>query len=188
VLDKMAGEAQTMMMTIFGSGIELGALLAQTGASVNWRSSEQTMVAPGSKNEYREERTIFVRNWAWPALKEHARHVLPKAPLWTLNEKQLREAFYNAQVAAGVIEAPAVSKRSGKKQWGAVNPHTIHDARHSYVVNAMLGLDGEEPIDIKQAAHQLGHADEQQVMKVYGKANIRQRLELIRRKAAGGAR
>lgn len=177
VLDRMEGEARVAMTLVFGSGIELGALLRMTGASVG-SNDERTIVAPGSKNEYREDRTIFVDRWAWPTVKEHARHVLPMAPLFTITEGELRQAFYEAQVAAGLIAQPEKSA-SYKWLWHAVKPHTIHDARHSYCINRTLGLDGEPRQDAKFCAHQLGHADEQMVLRIYAKANVRERLRLI---------
>jgi hypothetical protein len=38
---------------------------------------------------------------------------------------------------------------------------------------------GEEPQDAAFCANQLGHADEQMVLKIYKKANIKERLRLI---------
>jgi len=145
VLTRMTGAARTAMTMVFGSGIELGALLAQTGADINWRSAERTMVAPGPKNEFRMARTIFVDAWAAEQLVDHSRTVLPMARLWPWNDggKALRDAFYGAQVEAGLAGAPPISLASGKRQWGAVKVHTIHDAPHSYVINRSLGLDGE---------------------------------------------
>lgn len=181
VLGKMTGLERVAMVEVFGSGIELGALLAQQGLHINWRSDERTMTAPGSKNEHRMDRTVFVDAWAWKDVRDHARTVLPMAPLWPWKDggKHLRESFYEAQVAAGLLEAPPTQPKTGKKLWGRVKPHTIHDARHSYVLNRLLGLDGEPRQDMKFCAAQLGHADEQMVMKVYSKANVRERLRLI---------
>lgn len=185
VLDRMSGEPRVFMHLVFGSGIELGAGMSMRGRHVpdSDRFQDRTVVAPGSKNEHREDRTIFVTDWAWGVLREHSRLVLPTAPLWSFNPsnrgREIREAFYEAQVAAGVIEAPPVNKKTGKKLWAAVNPHRIHDARHSYCYIRMLGLDGERRFSTKECSQQLGHADEQMVMKVYNKANIAQRLRLI---------
>lgn len=190
VLSHMEGIEKTAMATIFGSGIELGALLDQLGSHVNWRSDERTMVAPGSKNDHRVDRTVFVDQWAWSELVDHARLVLPKARLWPWEQgKTLREAFYQAQVAAGIVDSPPVNKRTGKKLWGQVPIHTVHDARHSFVINRTLGLDGGPRQDASYCARQLGHADETMVMKVYGKANVKERLRLIElREAREGAR
>lgn len=200
VLSHMSGDARVMMTLIFGSGMELGAALGMYGRHVGRNLGERVVVAPGTKNEHREDRTIFVDAWAWPIVENHARLVLPKARMWpeilpARRGADVRRAFYEAQVECGLIDAPPVNPATGKKLWHAVNPHTIHDARHTYVVNRMLGLDGEPRQDIRFCAVQLGHADEQMVMRIYAKANIRQRIKMIelreareagRREAAGG--
>jgi integrase len=198
VLDQLEGEDKAAVALIFGSGIELGALLAMKRAHVG-SDSERTIVAPGTKNEFREERTIFVDEWAWKIFYPHAKSIIsPRAPLWSYNPgtggKDLRETFYWAQVRAGLIDEPAKNPKTGKLLWGQVKPHTLHDARHSYCINRSLGLDGEEPQDAAFCANQLGHADEQMVLKIYKKANVKERLRLIQlrrsqqraAKAAGG--
>lgn len=184
VLERMTGEPRLFMELVFGSGIELGAALAMKVGDVTRTGEDHVVRARGSKNEHREDRLVFVTDRAYKQLMLHIRNRLPAAPLWeTLNPanrgREIREAFYEAQVAAGVIEAPPVNKKTGKKLWAAVNPHRIHDARHSYCYIRMLGLDGERRFSTKECSQQLGHADEQMVMKVYNKANIAQRLRLI---------
>ena len=187
VLACMAGEEKAAMALVYGTGIELGALLAMKGAHVGkpLPDGRGTIIAPGTKNEAREDRTIFVDAWAWKIFHAHAKTFTPRAPLWSWNDvnggKELRDAFYRAQVAAGRIDEPPVNEETRKPLWGRVSPHTIHDARHSYCVNRSLGLDGEEPQDITFCSTQLGHADETMVMKIYKKANIKRRLELIKR-------
>jgi len=191
VLEQLHGEDKAAMALVFGSGIELGALLAMKGAHVGAKDS-RTIIAPGTKNEHREDRTIFVDDWAWKIFYEHARFITPRGHLWNYREsnggKELRDAFYTAQVNAGLIAEPEKSKETGKLLWGRVKPHTIHDARHSYCINRSLGLDGEEAQDAAFCANQLGHADETMVLKIYKKANVKERLRLIQqqqiRKAA----
>jgi integrase len=176
VLAAMEGPARVAMTLVFGSGMELGALLAMEGRHFN---RDRTVVAPGTKNEYREDRTIFVNEWAWETVKAHAQNIGSRSKLFTLGEKELREAFYCAQVKCGLIAAPAKSEATGKLLWGQVDPHTIHDARHTYCVVRLLGLDGEPRQSAKYCSMQLGHADEQMVMKIYSKANLDQRLRMI---------
>lgn len=177
VLDRMTGQARAAMALVLGTGIELGALLALTYADIG---KDRTIVAHGSKNAAREDRTVFVDKWAWKIVKQYVGEVLglPSAPVFSIGEAVIRDEFYWAQVAQGLIAKPATSA-SYKLLWNPVKPHTIHDARHTYVVNRLLGLDGEPKQDLKYCATQLGHADEQMVMKIYGKANIRERLRLI---------
>lgn len=177
VLERMTGQSRAAMALVLGTGIELGALLALTYADIG---KDRTIVAHGSKNAAREDRTVFVDKWAWDIFKRFVGTalLLPSAPVFSIGEAVLREEFYWAQVAADLIAKPATST-TYKLLWKQVKPHTIHDARHTYVVNRLLGLDGEAKQDLKYCATQLGHADEQMVMKIYGKANIRERLRLI---------
>jgi integrase len=184
VLDRMEGEARVMMTLVFGTGLELGAVLGLEGRHVS-RTGEQLITVPSDlKNRYRDDRTVFVSDWAWPTVRDHAASVLPRASLWASFPEgrageQVREAFYAAQVAAGVTNEPPRSPKTGKKLWAEVAPHTIHDARHTYCLTKLLGLDGEPRQDLKFCAGQLGHADEQMVMRIYSKANVRERLKLI---------
>ena len=176
VLAKLDGEAKVAMTLVLGSGMELGALYAMQGRHVN---RDRTVVAPGTKNSYRRDRTIFVDRWAWDAVAEYAKGKRPSEPLFTIPEKALRLAFYEAQVAAGLIEQPTDKDGAGKWRWKLVDPHTIHDCRHTYCINRLLGMDGEPRQSLKFCAMQLGHADEQMVMKIYSKANIDERLRMI---------
>jgi integrase len=185
VLANLPGQAKAAMALVLGSGIELGALLAMKGAHVG-SAEERTIVAPGSKNEYREERTIFVDQWAWDIFYPGVKGIKPDAPLWTYTDdgKFLRTLFYQAQVLAGLIPKPTVSPTTGKLEWSKVAPHTIHDGRHTYAINRALGLDGEEPQGVDFIAHNLGHADEQMVIRIYKKANVRDRLRLLQTRRA----
>lgn len=191
VLGKMEGEEKILMTLIFGTGAELGTgdasgVLKMEGRHVGPEPTDADelpwVVIPGSKNASREDRTVFVNRWAWDVIRAYADTVKPRELLWKTKDaggKTLREAFYRAQVAAGVLKEPPRSERTGKLLWGESDPHTIHDARHTYCVVRLLGLDGEPRQSIKFCATQLGHADEQMVMRIYGKANISQRLRQL---------
>ncbi len=185
VLDAMVGEPKVIMTLILGSGMELGAALALQGHHIGatLEDGRGMVVAPGTKNAHRENRTIFVDAWAWPTVKEHARRVLPKASLWqTLDPARrgadVRGAFYAAQVVCDLIAKPELSE-SGKRLWHSVNPHTIHDARHTWMVTRVLGLDGEPRQDLKYCSMNLGHADETMGMRIYSKMNLKERLRMI---------
>lgn len=188
VLGRMTGEAKVAITLVFGSGIELGALGAMRGRDVGVTPADPhtlpTIVAPGSKNEAREWRTVFVNRWAWDVVRGHADGISAKDPLFTLDPRVIREEFYRAQVAEGLVDEPPKSDVSGKPLWGAVDPHTIHDARHTYCVVRLLGLDGEPRQSIKFCSTQLGHSDEQMVMRIYGKANIEMRLRQLEQQEA----
>jgi integrase len=180
VLDRMSGMYREAMTLILGTGMELGAVLAPiTGGDVG-REDSRTVVAHGTKNEGRMDRTIFVDRWAWPVVVKRARSVLPYQPLWPgLDGNTLRDHFYRAQVAARLIAEPPLD-RYGQPLWGRVKGHhTIHDSRHTYSLCRQLGLDGEPRQPMKFCAMQCGQADEQMQMKVYTKLNIAERLRMI---------
>lgn len=172
VLDDMSGAAQAKMTLIFGTGMELGASQELNDLHLReWKS--RLVTAPGTKNESRRDRTVYVDRWAWE------RVAFLKAMLTQpMSEVELRNAFYEAQVRQGIILEPTKSK-SGKKLWKTVNPHTIHDARHSYCYTRLLGDDGEPRQSVKFCSHQLGHGSEQMVMLIYGKCNMEERIKQL---------
>ncbi len=175
-------EFRAALALMLGSGIELGALVAMKGKDV--QAGEGTVTAPGTKNESRRNRTIFVDEWAWTYIDKFSQYAGANSTLFAGIDEDggnLRDAFYEAQQAAGVIEAPERSPDTGKRLWKAVGAHTLHDSRHTYVVCRSLGLDGEPEQNAKFCAHQLGHANELMVLRIYGKVN----LDELRRRRAG---
>jgi integrase len=193
VLAKMSGEPLFIMALIFGTGGELGTqdrggVLKMEGRHIGPEPEDEHelpwVIIPGSKNQFREDRTVFVNRWAWAMIREHVQGIKPRQSLWSTLDidgrgEDVRDAFYAAQVAAGVIEQPPKSARTGLPLWGRAEPHRIHDARHTYCYVRLLGDDGEPRQSVTFCSKQLGHGDEQMVMKIYAKANIEQRLRLI---------
>lgn len=204
VLEHMQGEARAALAVLFGSGIELGALVVMKGSDVIGPANDGTgrglIVAHGTKNGARRNRTIYVDAWAWSIFKPHADTILPRGSVWSFDRDgaahALREPFYRAQVTAGLIDKPKrVGKVARRDTWSTVNPHTLHDCRHSYVTTRLLGDDGEEAQSIGFCSVQLGHTDEGMVIRIYNKKNMAQRIQGIQRqqaakamKRAGGAR
>lgn len=171
-------ECRVAATLLFGTGIELGPLPEMVGADIN---QDRTVVVRGTKNDARRSRTVFVDRWAWSVVQKYARSFTPRAHLFPNigDGKRVREAVYEAQVSAGLIDKPKVSKKSGKKLWKAVDPHTLHDARHTYCYCRLLGLDGEARESTKFCAHQLGHGSEQMVNQIYAKANLEARIRQL---------
>jgi site-specific recombinase XerC len=126
VLDRMSGEPRAAMALVLGTGIELAALQALTHADVG-SEKERTIVAHGGKNQHRENRTVFVDKWAWKALKKWLPLGTPNAPVFTLSEADLREAFYEAQVAQGLIAEPETSELQEAVEGG----EAAHDPRRA---------------------------------------------------------
>lgn len=183
VLEKIEwAEAKVAMTLLFGTGIELGALLALTHGDVH---ANRTITARGTKNNARRNRTVFVDAWAWGAVRDwagdHAEHF--KLFGFADDGGDLRDAFYAAQVAAKLIPEPPRSE-GGKPLWSQVDVHTLHDCRHSYCYTRILGDDGEPRQSLKFCAHQLGHTTEQMVMQIYGKARMEDRLHQIEKAEA----
>jgi len=167
---------------IFGTGIELGAVLNLRGQHV-LGGDENKLIVPGTKTEFRRDRIVFVDAWAWPTFYEHARQrgaseLLFDPEVVGMDGRMLREALYDAQVRRELIAPPPVST-AGRRLWGEVKKHDIHDARHSYAMNRLLGLDGDPAQSMKYVANQLGHADEQMVMRIYAKFRAEDRVRFL---------
>lgn len=181
VLNRMHGDARRAMALTFGSGMELGALLAMTHGDV---LGDRMVIAHGTKNEHRRDRTIFVDRWAHDIFMSGLNMLATtEAPLFSISEAELRKQFYTAQVEAGFIKEPELSP-NGKKLWHSVNPHTIHDARHTFAITRMLGLDGEPKRTMKFVSLQLGHASEQMLQQVYARVNGENRLAVMQAEIA----
>jgi len=159
------GQMRVALTLIFGTGIELGAVLNLRGQHV-LGGDENKLIVPGTKTEFRRDRIVFVDAWAWPTFYEHARQrgaseLLFDPEVVGMDGRMLREALYDAQVRRELIAPPPVST-AGRRLWGEVKKHDIHDARHSYAMNRLLGLDGDpaQSIEVcRQPTRTCGRAD-----------------------------
>jgi len=186
VLDRMSGEPRRAMALIFGTGMELGALRNLQHSHI---LADRTIVAPGSKNAYRRGRTVICDAWAWAIFNEGRAPGFPTMPLFTATDNEIRNAFYTAQVDAQFIAPPERSAATRKRLWGDVaGLHHIHDARHTFAVVRLLGLDGEPKRTMKFVAANLGHADETMTMRIYSKAGVAQRHDLALEEIAADVR
>lgn len=194
LLDRMSGEYRVAMTMFFGSGIELGmlsGLKAQdvSSAPANEKDGDERwlMTGPNGKNTTRENRLVYVDAWAWPTIAAYRANMLPGARLFTGTaswKRMLRHAFYTAQVDAGLIAAPKVSAYNDRPTsavnrtlWGDVDgKHTLHDARHTWSITRILGLDGEPTKSYKYCSDNLGHVNEMMLITVYAKMDARTRL------------
>jgi hypothetical protein len=95
--------------------------------------NERAVTAPGSKTDARCRRTIFVDEWAWRGFRFFGSGAASSRlfPSIDADGGNLRDAFYEAQVAAGIVKSPERSKKTRKKLWRGVAPHTLHDCRHT---------------------------------------------------------
>jgi len=180
VLAELRGPAKAAAALMLGSGMELAAILRLRGRDVS-RDRSRTVFADGTKTDSRS-RHVTVDAWAWPIVEAHARSIVGTAHVFPWSETTkgvaLRESFYRAQVRAGLCELPATSEH-GYLLWNAVNPHTLHDCRHTYAVCRGLGLDGEPAQDNVFLASQLGHADETMVTRIYKRLAPARRQQLL---------
>lgn len=178
VLSKIKDEELNVAATlIFATGMELGPLPEMLAGYIG---DDRTAIVLGTKNESRMDRTVFIDRWAYTKIYNFAKQKLPRAKLFPNigDGKRVRDALYEAQVEAGLIDKPQRSK-AGKKLWKAVDPHTLHDARHTYCYCRLLGLDREPRESKKFCSHQLGHGSEQMVDHIYGKANLEARIRQL---------
>lgn len=148
----------TLSALLHSAGAEISAALRVRVRDVDLANS--TVRLRGTKNASRD-RLARIDAWAHPYILAATAGKLPDALLWPLvngqdrSERQLRQA-------AG--QAYRSLKNALKALPDLPQGYTLHDARHSYAVrHVKLGT------SYKRIAHNLGHADELQVIKVYGK-------------------
>jgi integrase len=104
--------------------------------------------AHGTKTHARD-REVYVDAWAWSYVERAVKHLTPSALLFpTLNRWSASDAHRAACKALGDDFAD----------------YRMHDARHSYAVRAIRA-----GAPLEHVARQLGHADTQMVVKVYGR-------------------
>jgi integrase len=104
--------------------------------------------AHGTKTHARD-REVYVDAWAWSYAKRAIRHLTPSALLFPeVNRWSASDAHREACKALGADFAD----------------YRMHDARHSYAVRVICA-----GAPLEHVAVQLGHADTQTVVKVYGR-------------------
>lgn len=104
--------------------------------------------AHGTKTHARD-REVYVDSWAWSYVERAMKHLTPGAPLFPSVDR------WSASEA----------HRAACKELGEdFADYRMHDARHSYAVRAI-----KAGASLEHVARQLGHADTQMVVKVYGR-------------------
>ncbi len=164
---------------VFHSGAEFQPALAITRRDVlppDDQYPKGRVRCPGTK-EWARDRVLVLEPWAWAHVWAWAKDKLPAAPLfdldgahWKLAYKRHRKLHAEVVVACGL---PA--------------GYNVHDARHSYAVDALSRLG----YDVMTVAHQLGHRDGSQVNKNYGRYVVRPEHfteRLGRARGRGGSR
>lgn len=141
---------------LYGTAAEIGAALAVTRRMVDL---ERGMVRlPGTKNHNRD-RQAMIAEWARPYVAEACRDLLPDAPLFPGIDRWRATKVHGKTLAA-------LGLRHMK----------LHAARHSWAVRAI-----RSGWPLEQVRRQMGHADAQMVLRVYGRymadAEELQRLE-----------
>jgi integrase len=124
---------------LYYSGVEIGAALKLTASDLG---TDGTVHVRGAKTRWRN-RIIRVPTWVWELLPR----AMPGRPLFP---GITYDMVYDAHKAA--LEALGLSG------------YTMHDARHSYAVNAL-----RRGLSPQVVAHQLGHRDASMVLRVYGR-------------------
>jgi site-specific recombinase XerD len=144
---------------LHGTGSEISAALRVRVRDVDGN----TVRLRGTKNASRD-RLAKIDGWARLYVEQAISGKLPDSLLFPLvdgqdrSERQLRRAAAQAFRALKNALAALPDLPQG---------YTLHDARHSYAVrHVKLGT------SYKRIAHNLGHADELQVIKVYGKHRL----------------
>lgn len=146
------GAHQALAALRHGAGVEWQAAIATRKRDIV-DEANRVVWAHGQKNTHRD-RQVIVEPWAWEILAEYVRRaaLLPDALLFPVTKAQhaaAHEAALEALGGRGVTVPPG---------------YTLHAARHSYAVDAMK--QGRDPVLI---ANNLGHANTQLVLTLYGK-------------------
>jgi integrase len=191
VLPAIADEtARAVVALALGSGMERTALEALTVADVVDRE-KRIVRARGMKNEHRR-RYVVVDQWAWPYLESHLAGKIGHAKVFDADFGRVLDDFYAAQLATGLVPSlpDGLSPTMARKTKGVSIKgrfHTLHDCRHSYAINRMIGADGEPKRNLQEIAEQLGHKDLQMVSRVYARHKTRFQQEAAERYGAQGA-
>jgi integrase len=139
---------RTLSMLLHGTGLEIGAALALRKRDLI--PEHRAIRAPGTKN-FQRDRVARVRAFAWPAIEQHARGLLPAAKLFEgISYYMAREAHVAACTAAEIIAG-----------------YTLHSARHSFSVQLR-----QEGVPFELIASNLGHKDTSEVQKCYGRFTV----------------
>jgi integrase len=137
---------RTLSALMHGTGMEISAALKVKRADVD--SLTKKVRAHGTKPHARD-REVYVAAWAWVYVEKRLRHLTPSAPLFPgLTRWSASDAHRDACKALGAHFAD----------------YRMHGARHSYAVRAIRA-----GAPLEHVARQLGHADTQMVVKVYGR-------------------
>jgi integrase len=137
---------RTLSALMHGTGMEISAALKVKRADVD--PLTRKVRAHGTKTHARD-RDVYVDGWAWEYVEKAIRRLTPSAPLFPgLTRWSASDAHRDACKALGSDFAD----------------YRMHDARHSYAVRAIRA-----GAPLEHVARQLGHADTQMVVKVYGR-------------------
>lgn len=163
LVDALDEPMRSLVAFLHGSGSEISAALRVRVRDVD--PATQIIRARGTKFDTRD-RMVKVDAWAWPFVQRAIQGKFPDALVWPIYPEQ-------DATETGLKRAEGRVYRAVKKALtlpalrGLPSTYTVHDARHSYAVrHVKLGT------PYRAIAHNLGHTDELQVIKVYGKFRL----------------
>ncbi|HET7584655.1 MAG TPA: site-specific integrase [Gemmatimonadaceae bacterium] len=146
LVEAQAEPFRTLSALIHGTGMEISAALRVRRADID--PLRRTVHAHGTKTAARD-RIAYVEAWAWPYVERHIATLTPAAPLFP-----------------GITRwrASDMHRDACKRLGEGFEDYRLHDARHTYAVRAI-----KAGASLEHVAEQLGHADTQMVVKVYGR-------------------
>lgn len=148
LIDAHAEPFRTLSILLHGTGLEIGAALELRKRDLI--PEHRAVRAPGTKT-FQRDRVARVRAFAWPAIEQHARGLLPNARLFEgMTYNHAREAHARACRAAETKKG-----------------YTLHSARHSFAVQLR-----QEGVPFELIASNLGHKDTSEVQKCYGRFTV----------------
>lgn len=163
VVDAQPKPFGSLSAFLHGAGVEISAALRVRVRDVDFDA--HTVRARGTKTATRD-RLVKVDAWAWSYIVRACAGKMPDALVWQLYDGQERNIIALARASGMAYRALKRALRQEALHDLPQN-YTVHDARHSYAVrHVKLGT------PYKWIAHNEGHADELQVIKVYGKHRL----------------
>lgn len=138
-------ERRALFTLLYGTGIEISTALRLTRADVAIGTRE--IRAAGTKAHTRH-RVAIVADWAWPALFEYVKPMLPAARLFPANWRADGAAHWHLDTIRALKLTPEIE---------------MHSARHHW---AVMRLRAGTPVAVVQA--QLGHSTPILTLTTYG--------------------
>ena len=163
LVDAQPEPFRSLSAFLHGAGVEVSAALRVRVSDVD--ANARTVRARGTKTHTRD-RLVKVDEWAWGRVVAALAGKHPDALVWPIIEGQEESPAALDKAEQRVYRALKLALKQPALR-NLPKGYTVHDARHSYAVRHV-----KQGTAYRLIAHNLGHTDELQVIKVYGKFRL----------------